>query len=181
MLPVTAAVVMIGGRLLPHSPNFTPVLAVALWLGARSGGRVAIGTVIAAMLATDMMLGFHPLMPAVYAAILASVAIGRGIIGQSVGASRVVAIAGSVGVAAVAFFIITNAACWALWYPRTFDGLVTCYVNALPFFRATVLSTAVCAGGLFAASAVIAYASGCEARSLRSRNHYRTARLSVRL
>ena len=35
------------------------------------------------------------------------------------------------------FFVATNFAVWAesAFYPHTFDGLVTCYTAAIPFFR----------------------------------------------
>ena len=49
------------------------------------------------------------------------------------------------------FFVVTNTACWALWYPRTLAGLVTCYVAAIPFFKNTVLGDSLYTAGLFAA------------------------------
>ncbi len=153
MLPVAAGVALVAGRLLPHEANFTPTLAIALWVGAYAGRQVSLATIGLSMLVTDWIIGFHAVMPAVYAAILVSVLIGRRIIGSSAGLSRGIRVSGAVGLAAVLFFVITNAACWALWYPRTVDGLMTCYVNAVPFFRATALSTAVYAGGMFAVSA----------------------------
>ena len=47
--------------------------------------------------------------------------------------------------ASVLFFVLSNFGVWATdtLYPRTFDGLVTCYVMAIPFFDYTV------AGDLF--------------------------------
>lgn len=50
----------------------------------------------------------------------------------------------SVGVApallsAVAFFVVTNFACWLAWYPPTWEGLARCYLLALPMFRGTLI------------------------------------------
>jgi hypothetical protein len=48
------------------------------------------------------------------------------------------------------FFVVTNAACWALSYPRTVAGLATCYVAAIPFFRNTLVGDGFYAAVLFA-------------------------------
>jgi hypothetical protein len=42
------------------------------------------------------------------------------------------------------FFVGTNFAHWLLtdMYAKSLDGLVLCYVNALPFFRGTLLGDA---------------------------------------
>ena len=47
----------------------------------------------------------------------------------------------SIGVGVV-FFIVSNFGVWlgGTMYPMTFEGLVTCYVAAIPFFRATLTS-----------------------------------------
>ncbi len=45
--------------------------------------------------------------------------------------------------ASVSFFLISNFAVWMVWrdmYPKTFNGLMACYVAGLPFFRSTVAS-----------------------------------------
>ena len=47
--------------------------------------------------------------------------------------------------ASTLFFVITNFGVWAFdgLYPRTFEGLVVCYIAAIPFFGNTL------AGSLF--------------------------------
>jgi hypothetical protein len=47
------------------------------------------------------------------------------------------------------YFVVTNAACRAFWYPRTVAGLVTCHVAALPFFKSTGLGHGLSIVGLF--------------------------------
>ena len=41
------------------------------------------------------------------------------------------------------FFITTNFAEWMIWdyYPKTIEGLITCYTLAIPFFKNTLIST----------------------------------------
>lgn len=47
----------------------------------------------------------------------------------------------------VSFFLISNFGVWAMGqgilYPKTFDGLITCYAAGLPFFRNSLISMAV--------------------------------------
>jgi hypothetical protein len=53
----------------------------------------------------------------------------------------------------IQFFVVTNFACWVLWYPHTAAGLVACYVAAVPFFQNTLLGDAVFVAVLFGAMA----------------------------
>jgi hypothetical protein len=53
----------------------------------------------------------------------------------------------------VLFFVITNFGVWAFdaFYPKTWEGLIACYVAAIPFFQNTLIGdllyTAVLFGG----------------------------------
>jgi len=49
------------------------------------------------------------------------------------------------------FFLVTNFAVWALGatYPHTPEGLMACYVAALPFYRNSLLGTTFFGGLLF--------------------------------
>jgi hypothetical protein len=42
--------------------------------------------------------------------------------------------------ASFSFFLISNLGVWLYWYPNTFEGLIRCYLYALPFFWNTLLS-----------------------------------------
>jgi hypothetical protein len=46
------------------------------------------------------------------------------------------------------FFILTNFAVWSFYnyYPKTIEGLFTCYTLALPFFKNTLISTCLFTG-----------------------------------
>jgi len=89
-----------------------------------------------AMLLSDIFLGFHPLMFVVYGAFALGVVIGR-TMNNKVSAKRVF---GSSLVASIMFFLVTNFAVWMMYYPTTIDGLVQCYVAAIPFFRNSLAS-----------------------------------------
>jgi len=70
-------------RLIPHPPNFVPIAAIALFGGAYFTKRwVAFLIPLAAMLITDLILGFHSTMWAVYLSFVIIVGIGMLMIKQ---------------------------------------------------------------------------------------------------
>jgi hypothetical protein len=129
-------------RLIPHPPNFSPIDAMALFSGAYLARRwVAFVAPLAALLLSDVVLGFYHGMATVYATVALIVMIGWWV------SSRRSAV--RIGAAAVAssvlFFVITNFGMWLFsgFYPVTYAGLVACYTAAIPFFQNTI------AGDLF--------------------------------
>jgi hypothetical protein len=135
-------------RLLAHPPNFSPVMALALFSGAAlRDWRLALLVPLAAMLMADLWLGFHATMVFVYLGMALMVGAGRWL-----GARRrplPLLAAGMVG--ASLFFLVSNAGVWLTQdiYPATGAGLVGCYLAALPFFHQTVLATLVYGALLF--------------------------------
>jgi hypothetical protein len=37
------------------------------------------------------------------------------------------------------FFLVSNFGVWLFWYPTTWQGLISCYLAAVPFYRNTLL------------------------------------------
>jgi len=132
-------------RLIPHPPNVTPVLAMALFGGAYlENRRLAFLIPFAAMLASDIILGFHRTMPFVYLAFAVTVFLGLWI-KQKPGSFRTLtaALGGS-----FFFFCFTNFGVWVFGhgtqsYPMTFAGLLACYSAAIPFFRSMLVGNLV--------------------------------------
>ncbi|MCZ6702128.1 MAG: hypothetical protein O6940_03705 [Ignavibacteria bacterium] len=125
-------------RLIPHPPNFVPIAAMALFGGAYFTKRwVAFLIPLAAMLITDLILGFHSTMWAVYLSFMLMVVIGMLFIKQKKISNIFLA---SVS-ASVLFFAITNFAVWAsgIYYPKDLSGLAASYTAAIPFFHYTLL------------------------------------------
>ncbi len=125
-------------RLIPHPPNFAPVAAMALFGGAYFTKRwVAFLIPLAAMFITDLILGFHSAMWAVYLSFMLIVVIGMLLIKQKKISNIFLA---SVS-ASVLFFAITNFAVWAsgIYYPKDLSGLAASYTAAIPFFHYTLL------------------------------------------
>jgi hypothetical protein len=138
-------------RLIPHPPNFTPIGAMALFGGACfADRRTALLVPLATLLLSDLFLGLHVLIPVVYGSFAVNVLLGRWLRSRrTVLSTAAVTLIGS-----IQFFVVTNFACWVLWYPHTAEELVTCYVAAIPFFQNTLLGDAVFATGLFGALAL---------------------------
>jgi hypothetical protein len=137
-------------RTLPHPPNFTPIAAMALFGGALLPRRdLAFVIPLAAMLISDLIIGFHSAMPAVYLAFALITVLGFALREQHNSALReprnsalrehatVARVAGLSLSGSLLFFFITNFAVWAQteMYAKTFAGLVTCFVAALPFLQ----------------------------------------------
>ncbi|MEI6899494.1 MAG: DUF6580 family putative transport protein [Bacteroidota bacterium] len=123
-----------GLRVLPHWPNFTPIAAMALFAGTYFDKKqYAFVVPLAAMFISDLIIGFHVNMPAVYLSFGITVLIGNQL--------RKNVSAGSVFLAAlsssVIFFLVTNFSSWLAspFYAQTFMGLVECYAAGLIFFR----------------------------------------------
>ena len=67
MLVATMILAAAASRLLPHPPNMTPVTAIALFGGATlSDKRLAFVVTLGALFLSDLVLGFHNQMLAVY-------------------------------------------------------------------------------------------------------------------
>lgn len=124
-------------RLLPHPFNFTPIGAIALFGGAQFSRKyLAFLVPLAAMLVSDVLIGFHGTMWAVYLAFILTVSIGMGFL-RKITAGRVF---GSALVSSVLFFLITNFAVWygsSGFYPQTLAGLGACYAAGLQFYQQT--------------------------------------------
>ncbi|MDX2114153.1 MAG: DUF6580 family putative transport protein [Planctomycetota bacterium] len=156
---VLLVAVAAGSRLVDAAPNFAAVGAAALFAGFLFRSRVAACAVpVAAMLVSDALIGFYnpALMAAVYGSFIASAFLGR-LIQRRPG---VPAVAAGALASASLFFVVTNFAVWLTGsYGLTVDGLVRCFVAALPFFKYTLAGDVCYAAAFFGAAAL--------ARSLR--------------
>ncbi|MFQ5744815.1 MAG: DUF6580 family putative transport protein [Acidobacteriota bacterium] len=141
-------------RLIPHLPNFTPIGAMALFGAAHGSRRFAIFAPLAALVASDLILGAHPTLPYVYGAFILVALVGMVIFRHGVATRRVI---GASLVSSAIFFLVTNFGVWAVrdFYPHTLQGLLTCYAVALPFLRNTVAGDLFYVGVLFGGYAVV--------------------------
>ncbi len=142
----TMIVVAALARMIPHPLNFTPIGAMAIFGGACfADRRVALLVPLAALFLGDLTTGLHVLIPVVYGSFAINVLIARLLRSRrTVSATAAVTLVG-----AVQFFAVTNFACWIVFYPHTADGLLACYVAAIPYFQNTLLGDAAFVGLLF--------------------------------
>ena len=137
-------IILALSRILPHPPNFTPIIASAImapllirdtWFG--------IAIPIFAMLVADIVIGFHPYQTVIYLTLI--------VIGLVAPMQRNIKwITAMAILGPVWFFLTTNFAVWLAWdyYPKTIEGLILCYTMAIPFFQNTLISTCLFTGVL---------------------------------
>lgn len=152
---IIAAIIL---RLIPHAPNFAPITAIALFGGIYlANKKLAIVLPLAAMLASDIFIGFYelPIMLSVYLSFAMSGGLGlwlrkRKDVGNVMGVTLA---------ASMQFYLITNFAVWAFgtMYPHTAQGLLASYVNALPFFRNTLYGDFFYVGVMFGLYELVKY------------------------
>src|SRR5216683_92324 len=153
LLALALIVLAAALRIAPHPWNFTPVGAMALFSGAvLKDRRLAFLFPLLALFAGDLFIGFHKLIPIVYASFLVSVAIGLWLRDRRTVAR--ISLATLLG--AIQFFLVTNFAVWWLLnsYPKTTSGLAACYLAGIPFFWNTLAGDAFYATLLFGAFAL---------------------------
>ena len=126
-------------RLMPHPPNFTPIIAMGLFGGAYlKDKRWALMLPVIAMLISDLFLGFHGTMIWVYGSLIIITAMGFLLnSGVTLKNGAIATIGGS-----LLFFVVTNFGVWIMGgYGYTYKGFLECYTLAIPFLGNNILST----------------------------------------
>tara|TARA_B100001123_G_C15274875_1_gene1011756 strand:+ start:644 stop:1201 length:558 start_codon:yes stop_codon:yes gene_type:complete len=124
-------------RIIPHPPNFTPILASAIVAPILLKSRIfGILIPILAMFISDIIIGFHSYQFVIYLTLLSI-----GLVSPLMKNYKFVALMSLLS--SLWFFIVTNFAVWLMWeyYPKNIEGLIACYTLALPFFKNTIIST----------------------------------------
>ena len=126
---------------------------MALFAGAAlKDRRLAFLFPLLALFAGDIFIGFHNLIPIVYASFLINVAIGLYLRDRR----TVTRISLATLLGAIQFFLITNFAVWQFLtgYSHTASGLLACYIAGIPFFWSTLAGDAFYATLLFGSFAL---------------------------
>ena len=128
-------------RIIPHPPNFTPVLAMAVFMPYLTRDLYSAMLVpLSAMFVSDLYLGLHSSMFWVYTSILLGTTLSQYTISMK---KTYVHLGSNALLSSTIFFIVTNFAVWmsGSMYPLTIDGLLLCYTMAIPFFGNTLAGT----------------------------------------
>jgi len=137
-------------RLIPHAPNFTPLLSMALFCGASFKQKhIALLAPLLAMIISDAVLGYHTLVPAIYFS-MAIIAL----LGSYMPKVSAFSVALMSTISAGIFFVVSNFAVWAFtpYYTKDAMGLSACFIAALPFFANSLVSTYLYSGIMFGIS-----------------------------
>ena len=145
-------VLIAGSRLIPHTENFVPVFAMILFAAVHFQNKFqAIAISVGALWISDLYINnwgiyseYHNEFilfssPFNYLAYILIALLSVRLFKNTITIQKV--LGSSIGVGIV-FFIISNFGVWisGTLYPMTFDGLITCFIAAIPFFRSTLTS-----------------------------------------
>ena len=131
---------MVFSRLIPHPPNFTPIVAVAIMSSFFFKNlSFSILVMITSMLLSDLFIGFYTNIVFVY---LPLILINYLFFYISHKLNfKSLFLYGFTG--ALVFYLISNFGVWynGNMYEKNLYGLMNCYYFAIPFFKNTLLST----------------------------------------
>ena len=120
-------------RLIPHEPNFTPILSISI-LGFLFSTILSVKVlmVLGSMFFSDLIIGTHDFMIYVYFSLILLI-----IFSNSKNYIYMMFLGPLI------FFIITNFGVWlnSWYYTKNINGLIECFYMAIPFFKNTIFST----------------------------------------
>ena len=122
-------------RFIPHPPNFTSLIALSFYIPLVFGVKF-IPILIFCFVVSDIFIGFHSTTFFTWGSVLII-----GLITKFFKTNIFFRLIGAVS-ASLIFFIFTNFGVWVLGsYGYSYEGLITCYIAAIPFYTNTLLST----------------------------------------
>ena len=148
LMLILSAIIIIA-RLMPHAPNFSPVVAIILFSVVYTKHNKYILLPFIALLISDFFLGVYQLgiMLTVYGSLTIILLIGIYLKNHKTIVNTITASLGS----GLIFFLTTNFAVWYFgdWYAANFSGLMLSYAMAIPFFKQTIISNVLYVGLFF--------------------------------
>ena len=145
MLAVLLLCFGVLSRLIFHVPNFTPILALALFGGVYLNRKNALLMPLILMMISDLLIGLHDTIFFTWTSVLLVSMLGLYLRNRKSFKNIILASLAS----AVLFFVVTNFGAWLMMYPKTWAGVAECFWLAVPFFRWTLLSTLIYSVVLF--------------------------------
>jgi len=128
-------IALAASRFVPHPPNFTSLIALSFYVPAMLGIRF-IPMVMISFVLTDLIIGLHSATFFTWGSVLVI-----GFLSNYFSKNILKRISGAL-LGAVLFYIISNFGVWINGsYGYSFEGLITCYTLAIPFFGYTLIST----------------------------------------
>ena len=142
-------------RFIPHPPNFSPLVSVALFGGFIFGRSLAgILLPISVLFVSDLFLGFYSGWIFVYLGFAAAVLLGQSLAGKF----QWLKLGGLILGSSFVFFALSNLGVWLSGFsPMSFEGFVNCYGSALPFYRMSLLGDLTFSIAIFGLYQLISY------------------------
>tara|TARA_Y100001970_G_C14045588_1_gene756147 strand:- start:50 stop:583 length:534 start_codon:yes stop_codon:yes gene_type:complete len=130
--------IIILSRLVPHPPNFTPIIAGAIFMPFMVKKSFGIGIPLAIMLVSDFIIGLHGLMLWTYGSLALITFFSYQYIKKKFISVFKVALASP-----IIFFLLTNFGVWltSTSYSPDLAGLINSYTMGLPFLANSLIST----------------------------------------
>lgn len=147
IFPISLILILAFARLIPHPPNFTPIIAVAIMSGYFFKNiKLSFVVLLISMLLADVFVGFYNHMFFVYLSLFLITFIFFKI-SDKINFKNLF-VFGFLG--SLIFYLVSNFGVWAsgvlspvtnLPYEKNLNGLINCYFLAIPFFKNTLFST----------------------------------------
>ena len=158
IFPISLILILAFARLIPHPPNFTPIIAVAIMSGYFFRNvNLSFVVLLISMLLVDVFLGFYKHMFFVYLSLFLITFIFFKI-SDKINFKNLF-VFGFLG--SLIFYLVSNFGVWAsgvlspvtnLPYEKILNGLINCYFLAIPFFKNTLFSTIIFSYAAFLAN-----------------------------
>ena len=128
-------IALAASRFIPHPPNFTSLLALSFYVPAVLGIRFLPALIISFFI-TDLIIGFHGVTLFTWGSVILI-----GYMSRFFTKNITRRFSGAL-LGAFIFYVVTNFGVWSLGgYGYNIEGLISCYILALPFFGYTLVST----------------------------------------
>ena len=128
-------IALAASRLIPHPPNFTSLIALSFYVPAILGIKF-IPILMGCFVLTDLYFGFHSTTLFTWGSVLFIGIISRYFKNKI--STRIL----GMFFGCVIFYVITNFGVWLIGgYGYTIEGLIACYVLAIPFFGNTLAAS----------------------------------------
>lgn len=154
MLAISLIIIGILLRFIPHTANFTPVAAIAIFAGVYLNKKQALIVPLLLMVLSDIFLGMHNVVIFTWGSFVLVTLLGV----WAKNHKTFKAVTSTSIVSSVLFYLITNFGVWIMgWYPQTAKGLLDCYILGLPFLRTFTVATLVYVAVFFGVYELIAH------------------------
>ena len=129
---------LVLSRIVPHPPNFTPILAGIIFLPfIRKDLTFALMVPLASMIISDLVIGMHSLMLWTYGSLMILSLISFFFYQDNFKRVGTLAL-----ISPMIFFVLSNFGVWinSNSYSKDIEGLIACYFNAIPFYTSSALA-----------------------------------------